>query len=246
MVGRLDQHARLARRRVALSLGVTVVSVAFNASASAAGVTAAKVLTSTRSAIAAQTSAHVVFTAYSGSSSTTEKIIADVSNAGGTETVFEGSADVAIRLTPAFAYVSGNTSGLTELFGMSAAKAKKVGKDWVSWSPGTSEYRNLKSDLTMSPVTALLPKAKGTKLTTKMIGGVQYYLLKWTSRASASVPKLSNTLTILANGDTLPLTETAIASGGSRITTTLSKWGEAITVQAPSTASTISSSRVTG
>jgi len=231
---------------IALGLSLLVASVAGETTATADGVSTAPVLTSTRLAIAQQTSAHVVFTARSGPSSTTERIIADLSKGGGTETVFEGSSDVAIRLTPMFAYVSGNSSGLTNLFGMSAASAKKVGKDWESWEVGTSQYRNLKTDLTMSAVTELLPKVKGTTLTSGTSHGARIYILKWTTRATASVPKLSNALTIRASGLSLPITMTSTASDGTKITTEISKWGESLVVPAPPTASTISSSKVAG
>ena len=133
-------------------------------------VTTSSVIRTAKLAIARQASAHVVFVAHAGSPSKTETIVADVGRASGTETVTEGTAALAIRLSPSYAYVSGNSSGLTTIFGMSSADAKKVGKDWESWKAGTSQYANFKSDLTMSSVSALLPKAKGTRLTTVVTG----------------------------------------------------------------------------
>src|SRR5271155_2112006 len=88
---------------------VAAVSPTLSAATYAADVSSASVLTAARTAIAAQTGVHVVFTAHSGSTGLTEKITADVGTTAGTETIFEGSADVAIRVTPTFAYVSGNS-----------------------------------------------------------------------------------------------------------------------------------------
>jgi hypothetical protein len=231
-------------RVVALSLVIPAVSVVFETTSSAASVTPASVLASSRSAIEAQSSAHVVFTAHAKSTSTSESIVADVSNSGGSETVSEGSSTVSIRVTPTFAYVSGNSSGLTKLLGMSPASAKKAGKHWVSSKAKTSQYRSLKSDLTMSSVTALLPKAAGTSLSTRTISGLKVYVLKWTTPAADSVPKLSNTLTISASGSSLPLTRTSTASGGTMVSTQLSGWNEEVVVQPPPAGDVVTSSKI--
>jgi hypothetical protein len=90
-------------------------------------VTPSSVIGTAKLAIAQQASAHVVFVAHADSPSKTETIVADVGRASGTETVTEGTADLAIRLSPSYAYISGNSSGLTTIFGMSSADAKKVG-----------------------------------------------------------------------------------------------------------------------
>jgi hypothetical protein len=188
----------------------------------------------------------VVFTAHSDSSSKTEKILADVGKTRGSETVTEGSMHVSIRETPTMGYVSGNSSGLTLLFGMSAADAKKVGRAWESWKAGTKQFSILKEDLTMTSVTALLPKAEGTSSTTTSSGTTKLFVLRWTSPATTSVPKLSNTITISASGATLPITQTSTAKGGTKVTTVLSKWGETVLVQPPPITATISSSKITG
>jgi hypothetical protein len=214
--------------------------------ANATDVSSGSLLAAARTAIAAQTGVHVVFTAHSGSTGITEKIIADVGGTEGTETIFEGSADVAIRLTPAFAYVKGNSVGLTKLFGMSSTVTRKLGEKWESWKAGTNQYRNLKSDLTMKSVSALLPRAKGTKVSTESRHGTTLYVLTWATPATKSVPKLSNSLVISAQGPALPNSKVTTASGGTRITTVLSKWNEHVVVQAPPSDKTISSSKLGG
>ena len=208
--------------------------------------TPSSVIGTAKLAIAQQASAHVVFVAHAGSPSKTETIVADVGRASGTETVTEGTADLAIRLSPSYAYISGNSSGLTTIFGMSSADAKKVGKDWESWKAGTSQYANLKSDLTMSSVSALLPKAKGTRLTSVVSGGTASYVLKWSISATSSTPEVANTLTVSTGAVTLPVKETALISNGAKATTTISRWGEQFVVGVPSIAATIASSKITG
>jgi len=93
---------------VGLGTAVLVVSLSLGAAASGEGVSTGTVLNSTRAGIAMQTSAHVTFTAHSGATGATEKIVADVGKTSGTEDISEGSAAATIRVTPSFAYVSGN------------------------------------------------------------------------------------------------------------------------------------------
>jgi hypothetical protein len=231
---------------LALAMTALVISSALGATAYAGVVTTDSVLRAAKATIAKQSGVHVVFKASSSSSSINEKIVADVGTTGGVETVFVGKADLTVKVTPTYGYVSGNSSGLTTIFGLSSADAKKVGTDWVSWKAGTSQYGNLKSSLTISSVTGLLPKAKGTRLSIDVTNGAKLYVLKWTSAATSSTPKLSNMLTVSAGATTLPVEETATDSGGTKVTTTLSKWGEHVLVKAPPVAATITSSKITG
>jgi hypothetical protein len=205
--------------------------------------TASSVIVEAQAAIAHQSRVHVVFIAHSGSPARTEKIVADVGAASGTETVAEGASHLTIEITAGSAYVSGDEAGLTTLFGMSAADAKKVGSKWETWKSGSGQYASLKSDLTMSSVSALLPKAKGTKLSKTGAGSP---VLKWIVNATSSTPALSDALTLSAGPTTLPVTESTTAKGGTKVTTTLSAWGEQILVRVPPATSVIASSNVTG
>ena len=207
--------------------------------------TAGSVLKTAGSAVAAQSSAHVVFAAVSHSSSLREKIVADVSTKGGTETLTEGAEVLDVRATQTGAYIHGSSSGLTSLFGLTAAQAKTLGTKWEFWKPGTKQYANLKSDVTAKSLQSLFPKAKGTKVRTETGGGTSRYVLKWTSAATSTTPKLSNTLTISTDAN-LPVTETSTDAAGVKVTTTISKWGEPVVVHIPPLASTIASSKVTG
>jgi hypothetical protein len=240
-------------RRVTLILGVlssalmTCCAVApLGATAGAGVVTASSVISTAESAIAKQASVHVLFVAHAGSPSKTETIVADVGRASGTETATEGKASLVIRLSTTHAYVSGNSSGLTTIFDMSSADAKKLGKDWESWKAGTTQYADLKSDLTMSSVRALFPKAKGTKLTTVVSKGNTFAVLKWTIAATSSDPRVTNSLTVSSGPTTLPVMEVARIANGANATTTLSGWGEPLVVGIPAAAITVPSSKITG
>jgi hypothetical protein len=209
-------------------------------------VTPSSVISAAELAIAKQASVHVVFVAHAGSPAKTETIVADVGRASGTETATEGKASLVITVSTTHVYVSGNASGLTTIFGMSSAEAKKVGKKWESWRAGTSQYANLKSDVTMSSVRALLPKAKGTTVAAVVAAGSTFSVLKWKIAATSSIPGVTNTLTVSSGATTLPVKEVARVSNGSQATTTLSEWGEPLVVGIPPSAATIPSSKITG
>ena len=224
--------------KLATTALVTLACCGFTPSArpSARAETTSSVLASAKAAIAKQTGARLSLTVTSSSSSDTEKITTDSGVTEGMETIALGAATATIKVTPSYAYISGSSSGLTTIFGLSAAQAKKIGKHWVSFKAGTSQYSDFKSGVTMSSVDSVLPQAKGTKV----------YVLTWTVAATSSTPKTSDTLTISAVGAALPIKETASDAAGDHETLLLSKWGEHVSVSAPPVASTISYSQLTG
>jgi hypothetical protein len=232
----------------AAAVGLTaLVALALMAGpAAAAPVTATSVLKVARTAIGTQRSVHVDFAATSTKRKITERITADVGSTGGSELVAEGKGTLAIKVTSTAGYVSGNATGLTTLYGLTAAQAKKIGTHWVTFKASTSQYATLRSDVTFSSVLALLPKPKGTKVKTHTAHGATQYVLSWTTAASSSNPKLSNSLTVAAGGTNLPVEEIETDGSGVKVTTALSKWGESVQVGAPAPASTIDSSQITG
>jgi hypothetical protein len=236
--------------RVASAAAVVVTTVAvLSAAAEAAGVGAAttsSVLTAAKSAIGKQVSVHLVVTSRSSASAVEEQLGADLGKASGRETISEGSAAVMIRVVPSYAYFSGNSSGLTKIFGLTAAEVKKVGADWVAVKAGTTQYKDLATPMTVSSVASVLPAVKGTKLYSPAPSGQNPYTLKWQTGATSSQPALANTLTISAVGATLPILETTTATGGGKQTVALSKWGERVVVSAPAPAAVIPLAKVVG
>jgi hypothetical protein len=226
---------------VALPLSA-VPLLAASTPASAAKVTAAAVIKEAKAAIAKQTSAHLEFNAGAKTSTAKEKIVADVGGSSGMETVTDGSAVLHVRVTPKDGFISGTASGLTSLFGMTTAEATKVGAHWEYWKAGTTQYKDLKSVVTVHSLESLLPKSSGTTVSTKGSNDI----LKWTSAASGSTPKLNNTLSIAAAGTNLPVEETSTDAAGEKVRTTISKWGETVVVSAPAARSTIAASKITG
>jgi hypothetical protein len=233
------------RRTLSFGAIAAVSWTALGVTASAAVATAGSVLQATRAAIAAEAGVQVSFVVHSSSTSKTETIVADIGRTSGQETISVGTARLAVRVTPTHGYVSGNSSGLITLFGLNATQAAAAGRRWVTFGAGSSQYRALKADVTMSSVTDLLPKAKGTTLSSAVVGGAAVDVLSWTITATSSTPKVSDRLTVVAAGS-LPLGATSTESDGTKATTTLSAWGEPTPVSPPAPASTIASSKVTG
>jgi hypothetical protein len=226
---------------VALPLAVAVPLVAASTPASGSTVSVAVVIKGAKAAIAKEVSAHLEFNAASKTSTAKEKIVADVGTSTGTETVTDGAAVLHVVVTPKAGYISGSSSGLTSLFGMTSAEATKVGKRWEYWKSGTTQFKNLKAVVTVHSLESLLPKSAGTTVSTKGSNNV----LKWTSAASGSTPKLNNTLSI-ANGTNLPVEESSTDAAGEKVTTTITKWGESVTVHTPAAGSSVAASKITG
>ncbi len=236
---------RSSRVLATLAVGGTAAMVALPAAAGAATAraTTTSILTAAKAAIAKQTGVHLEVSSNSGSS--TNKVVADLGTSSGVEVVTSGKATATIKLTKQYGYLGANSSGLTSLLGLTAAEAKKVGSDWISIKAGTSQYASLKASTTMAAVSGVLPSAKGTALSTSKADGKPEYLLKWTTAATSTAPKLQNTFALAAEGTMLPIEETAAASTGTGVTK-FSKWGERVAVSAPSATSTIAFSKVTG
>ncbi len=229
-------------RLVAASAVVLATLGLLSATAEAAGAgapTTSSVLTSAKSAIGKQTSVHLVLTSKSSSTAVEEHIKADLEKTSGIETISVGSDTAILKLTPNYAYLSGNSSGLTKLFGLTSAEVNKIHGHWVSFKAGTSQYKDLAASLTVSSVASVLPAAKGTKLHTATPPAKKWYTLKWETAATSSEPALANTLILSAIGATLPVQETSTAPGGGKETVALSKWGEHVLVSAPAAGSTI-------
>jgi hypothetical protein len=224
-----------ARVLVAAVVAVAVAS-ASAASAVAASLNAKSVLSAATTAIAKQSGVHLTLVAKSNTKTTTEMVTADLGKKIGSETIAEGSSTITIKVTPSYVYVDGNSAGLTSLLGLSSADATKIGTNWLSIKAGTTPYTGLKSIVTISSIKSVLPAAKGTRLASKRAGK---YILTWTTAATKSSPKLTDSLTVSATGATLPVVETAQDASGAKETTMFSNWGESVHVSSPSAGQTV-------
>jgi hypothetical protein len=228
---------------VALCTLAAVVATPLAAQAATKNPTASSVLKATEAVIAKQSSVHVTHLSKSGSDTTS--IVADVTKNGGTETITSGKGRVTIIVTPSYVYLSGNSTGLTALMGLTAAQQKKVGTNSISMKSGTTPYSELAASATISLVDAVLPTASGTAVSTTKIGNAQYYELKWTIKATSTSPQAASEMTISTGKSSLPVKETITAKTG-LASTTFSKWGERVSPSAPSSSSIVTYAKVFG
>jgi hypothetical protein len=224
----------------ALFVATPFVTSALGATSGGAGVTTASLIKQTKAAIGKQSSARVEFDAISTASGATEKIVGDLGTSAGAERISDGNAVLSVRVTSTGAYVSGTPTGLTSLFRMTAAQATKLGSRWEYWKAGTTQYKDLKADVTVPSLATLLPPAKGTTMSAQGSG----YVLKWTSAASSTTPALTNALII--SSANLPMQETSSDASAEKTTTTISKWGETIVENAPPASRTLAASKLKG
>ena len=219
-----------------------VVAVPGSAQASVKNPTTKSVLKATRAAMIKQGGVHVSVTSLTGKS--TSSVVVDIGVGYGMETITSGTKKVVIIITPSDAYLSGSSTGLISIMGLTGAQQKKVGTLSIVMKAGTSPYNNFKSNLTSSVLAGILPVAKGTKFKVSN-DKKKDYLLTWTSKASTTAPTTKSVLTISSGSKTLPTNETISSSAGGG-TTTFSNWGEHVTEQAPAASSTIPYASVLG
>lgn len=201
------------------------------AGASGSGATAASILAATKAALTNVKGVHIDVSSVDGTTKST--VSADIGATAGRETYTTGDETFTIVVTPTFAYLSGSKAGLITLMGLTAAEQKLVGTKAISMKKGSSAYTEFADNLTTGAFTDLLPTAKETSLLSardKTTGG---YQLQWKTKATSSNPKATSVLTVSSGKKALPIKETVTTAQGSSLTT-FSKWGETVTVSAPS------------
>ena len=200
--------------------------------------TASSVLKALKSALAKESGVHITVSSKSGT--TFNSVVADLGTKGGSETFISGKSNIKISVTPTYAYLSGNASGLTTLVGLTAAQQKLVGTKSIAMKAGTSPYTSFKSNLTTTAFAAFLPTSKGIVLSRDKY---RHYVLTWSTKATSTIQKSTSVLTISSGKKTLPIKEVVSSKTGGG-TTKFSKWGESAVGPTPSAASTISYSKV--
>jgi hypothetical protein len=222
--------------------GAAAVAPSTKTSSSPSATSVASVLSKIDTNLLAQTGVHLAVTTRTSSTAVPETVIANFGSASGIERVTAGKATLTVEVTPHGAYMGGSPTGLTTLLGLTAKEAAKIGTRWVSFASSTTQYASLKSTTTISSLTHGLPAPKGTTLSRRIEKGVAVDVLSWTSAATSTAPKLTNTLTVAS---LLPAEERSESSSGYS-TETYSDWGEVVHVSTPVASSTIPYTAVTG
>ncbi len=191
------------------------------------------VLKAAKRAVVSETSVHIVVSSTSGT--TKNHVRADLGVSSGQEYFTSGPAAISIVVTPKYAYLSGNASGLENLIGLTAAQQKKVGTKVIVMKAGTSPYASFQSNLTVVAFASFLPTTKGVSLGRDRHGN---FVLSWTKAATSSTAKTTSVLTISSGHKALPMSEVVSGKGGGGVTT-FSRWGKSFTVTIPKQSNTI-------
>lgn len=201
--------------------------------------TAATVIAAAKTSLAKETGVHIVVT--TENNKVLSSVVANIGTDSGYETYKEGKETFTISVTPKYAYLSGSTTGLTKLMGLTAKEAKQVGTKSIVMKKGTSPYTTFKTNLTSAAFSQLLPAAKGTTLLPARDKTTNGYQLTWTTAATTSAPKTTSVLVISAGSSTVPLKESVSTSSGASHTT-FTNWDKPFAVTVPS--STIAYAKV--
>jgi hypothetical protein len=207
-----------------------VTSAGVVAGAAVAKPTTASILSATSKVLDKEVSVHVKVSSLSGK--VASSVVADIGKTSGTETFKEGKESFTITVTPKYAYLSGSTTGLTKIMGLTSAEQKKVGTSAISMKEGSTPYTTFKENLTTGALTKLLPEAKGTTLLKKRDKATNGYDLSWVTAASSDSPKTTTVMTISSGKKSLPIKELVSTSDGTS-ETTFTRWGESVEVVVP-------------
>jgi hypothetical protein len=230
-------------RRIVILLAACapVLGGAGVAGAASSTPTAASVIAASTAALSGRSGVHVVIATVN--SGTHTSAVADIGLSAGHETYTSGTNYFDAAVTKKAAYLSGSTSGLETLMGLTAKQAKKVGSSWITMKAGSTQYKQFWLNLTAKGFAGLLPTAKGTTLLPARDASTGGYQLQWSTKATTSAAAATTVLVISAGRHALPLRETVTTKTGSSVTT-FSHWGEKVHFSAPH--ATVAYSKVFG
>ncbi len=239
----MTMHVRRPLQLSALALIATAVVGGSSLAAQAAlkGPTASSIIAAAKTSLAKETGVHIVVS--TENDKVLSSVVANIGTTSGYETYKEGKETFTISVTPKYAYLSGSTTGLTKLMGLTAKEAKAVGTKSIVMKKGSSPYTTFKTNLTSAAFSQLLPAVKGTTLLAKRDTTTNGYQLTWTTAATSTAPKTTSVLVISSGSSNVPLKESVSTSAGDSHTT-FTNWDKPFVVTVPS--STIAYSKVFG
>jgi len=201
-----------------------------------AGRSATQVLAAARAAANSAGTAHLVLTLASGGQ--TQVITGDASTTEGQETITIGSNHVQVVLVGGAAYVQGNAGGLTTTLGFSATVAKQFAGRWIEVKSTDGPYQSIEQSVTLdSTLAQLVPTGKLSLTAPVVFAGRQTIGVRGGLPGTApSGVTGSTTLYVATSKPTLPVHYSGVARKASETVTdtgTFSKWGEPVTLAAP-------------
>lgn len=204
---------------------------------------AKSVITATKNALKSESSVRLTVVSTDSKTKQTETETADAGETNGAQSLIQGQAKAYLRITKKAAFLGGNSKGLSTIFGVPSSDIKKVGTKWISVASGSTQYTSIVDGGTIGPLLQGLLPASSAKVSVshEKVSGKGATALTWSETGSTGTVKLK--LDVSATGKSLPL-EINAAQGTVHALTTFARWGEKISVTAPT--NTISFSKLTG
>jgi hypothetical protein len=195
----------------------------------------------TDSLAAAKKSGSVHFTLLGTSGGKTETIVGDASATDGREIITAGAVMIQAEVIGGKAFVKGNTGGLEDQMGLSAANASTYAGRWISIATTDAPYSSITRAVTLAstlselqPTGDLTLTATTTKASQSVIG-VKGGLPGGVTKGVTG----SATLYVAASGPSVPIVFDAEQdSSGTKESDvgTFSKWGQPLNLTAPTSA----------
>ena len=207
------------------------------------GKTAAQIVSDATGAATAVGSVHYVLTVAEAKQAQTT-VSGDATNTGGRQQITIGALSIQVVLVHGVAYAMGDAKGLESFMGVASTQAPKYANRWIAIHQSDSLYPGVSQAVTLGTALAQLTPSGTLKLSgTKTLHGRDVIGIRGGLPAPAQQGLSgSTTLYVATTHPTLPIgfseTSTAVTSSGTqRATTTgsFTKWGEHVSLKAPTT-----------
>ncbi len=184
-----------------------------------------------KSAVAGESSVQMVATEVQSGKTITQSVL--VTRSARSESLSigsgKGAGSASILILPHDAYLKATTSILTSIFGMPAADASHYAGHWLYFTPSSSGYKSLSSDVSsMSGISKQLDLSSVKKASHPPIDGVKVVALAGKSTGTSGTLYLY----VPASGPALPVAG-LVKEKGPDIHLTFSSWGKPASITAP-------------
>jgi hypothetical protein len=229
-----------------LVTATAATAVAATAASAASSGSASSLWSHALTAAGKEPSVHYIQVSKGGGQTVT--ITGDVNRVAGSQRITFKSAHqtgaATVTLVGNTTYVNGDSYGLLLTLGMPRSVGSQLEGQWISITPSAPDglYTSTAAELSMTSVISNFamkgPYTIGDRAKESGVAVVKVHGFM-TGTGKTKVPQ---TFSLRANGRPLPVTSVSVAKGKqhSQVTTTYSKWGEAVSVEAPNGAIPIS------
>jgi hypothetical protein len=151
----------------------------------------------------------------------------------GIQRVSFADARSTVRVVGKLTYFSGNRAGLVRMYGLSAAQAKQVGRQWVPLVPGEPGYKNVTAGVTLaSALSEIHVVGPLRRLPVRVKDGQRVFGIAGRATGPGSPKGARAILWISVGAKALPVEYDAIAKGNTEVLR-FSRWGRVHAVRTP-------------